>query len=62
MEELDPSGNPTGGKWEEVDDIIFTPEGKRMEKVVYAPGAVSLQHHPALPKTSRICATCSRSC
>jgi hypothetical protein len=26
-----------GGKWEEVADIIFTPEGKRMEKVVYAP-------------------------
>ncbi|MGO9228762.1 MAG: hypothetical protein ACLQKA_06065 [Bryobacteraceae bacterium] len=37
LEELDPSGNPTGGKWEEVDDIIFTPEGKRFEKVVYAP-------------------------
>ena len=37
MEELDPAGNPTGGKWEEVDDIIFTPEGKRIEKVVYAP-------------------------
>ena len=25
MEELDAGGNPTGGKWEEVDDIIFTP-------------------------------------
>jgi hypothetical protein len=37
LEELDPGGNPTGGKWEEVDDIIFTPEGKRIEKVVYAP-------------------------
>ena len=37
MEELDPSGNPTGGKWEEVADIIFTPEGKRYERVVYAP-------------------------
>ena len=37
LEELDGSGNPTGGKWEEVADIIFTPEGKRMEKVVYAP-------------------------
>jgi len=37
LEELDPSGNPTGGRWEEVDDIIFTPEGKRIEKVVYAP-------------------------
>jgi len=37
MEELDPGGNPSGGKWEEVADIIFTPEGKRMERVVYAP-------------------------
>src|ERR1035441_10923537 len=26
-----------GGKWEEVDDIIFTPDGKRIEKVIYAP-------------------------
>jgi hypothetical protein len=25
LEELDAGGNPTGGKWEEVDDIIFTP-------------------------------------
>src|SRR5947199_368346 len=32
-----------GGKWEEVDDIIFTPEGKRIEKVVYAP-VISLHH------------------
>jgi hypothetical protein len=37
LEELDPSGNPSGGKWELVEDIIFTPEGRRMEKVVYAP-------------------------
>jgi len=37
LEELDPSGNPTGGKWEEIDDIYFTPDGKRAEKVVYAP-------------------------
>src|SRR5579863_4021389 len=37
MEELDPGGNPTGGKWELVEDVIFTPEGKRMEKVIYAP-------------------------
>jgi hypothetical protein len=43
LEELDPSGNPTGGKWEEVDDIIFTPEGKRIEKVVYAP-VISLKN------------------
>src|SRR5438309_12052155 len=33
---LDEGGNPTG-KWEEVSDIIFTPEGKRSEKVVRAP-------------------------
>src|SRR5690242_6501160 len=37
LEELDAGGNPTGGKWEEVSDIIFSPEGKRSEKVVYAP-------------------------
>jgi hypothetical protein len=37
LEELDPSGNPTGGKWEEIDDIYFTADGKRAEKVVYAP-------------------------
>ncbi|HWB83632.1 MAG TPA: hypothetical protein VG675_05805 [Bryobacteraceae bacterium] len=37
IEELDPSGNPTGGKYEMVEDIIFSPEGKRVEKVVYAP-------------------------
>jgi hypothetical protein len=37
LEELDASGNPSGGKWELVEDIIFTPEGRRMEKVVYAP-------------------------
>jgi hypothetical protein len=37
LEELDGGGNPTGGKWELIEDVIFTPEGKRMEKVVYAP-------------------------
>src|SRR5438270_12676490 len=25
------------GKWEEISDIVFTPEGKRTEKVVRAP-------------------------
>src|SRR5258708_37524386 len=34
---LDSGGNPTREKWEEVADIIFSPEGKRIEKVVYAP-------------------------
>jgi hypothetical protein len=43
LEELDSGGNPTGGKWELVEDVIFTPEGKRMEKVVYAP-VVSLKN------------------
>jgi len=33
---LDADGNPTG-KWEEVTDIIFTPDGKRTEHVVRAP-------------------------
>jgi hypothetical protein len=52
MEELDPSGNPTGGKWEIVEDIIFTPEGKRMSKVVYAP-VISLQHILLTPEDER---------
>jgi hypothetical protein len=38
IQELDPSGNP-GGKHEMVEDIIFSPEGKRMERVVRAPVA-----------------------
>jgi hypothetical protein len=33
---LDADGTPTG-KWEEVADIIFTPDGKRTEKVIRAP-------------------------
>lgn len=37
FEELDPSGNSTGHQWQQTSDIIFTPEGRRMEKVVYAP-------------------------
>ena len=49
MEELDMGGNPSGGKWEEVDDIIFSPDGKRMEKVVYAP-VISLQHIGLTPE------------
>ncbi|HUI56633.1 MAG TPA: hypothetical protein VLY04_16770 [Bryobacteraceae bacterium] len=49
MEELDAGGNPSGGKWEEVDDIIFTPEGKRMEKVVYAP-VISLKNIGLTPE------------
>jgi hypothetical protein len=37
LEVLDGGGNPTGEQWNLVEDIIFTPEGKRMDKVVYAP-------------------------
>jgi hypothetical protein len=37
LQVLDSGGNPNGEEWNEVDDIIFTPEGKRMEKVVFAP-------------------------
>jgi hypothetical protein len=39
----------SGGKWEEVDDIIFTPEGKRIEKVVYAP-VISLKQISLSPQ------------
>jgi len=38
-----------GGKWEEVEDIIFTPEGKRIEKVVYAP-VISLRQISLSPE------------
>jgi hypothetical protein len=36
VETLDDEGGITG-KWEEVTDIIFSPEGARIEKVAYAP-------------------------
>jgi hypothetical protein len=36
IQELDSGGNP-GGKHEMIEDVIFSPEGKRMEKVVKAP-------------------------
>ncbi len=36
IQELDPAGNP-GGKYELVEDIIFSPDAKRTEKVVFAP-------------------------
>jgi hypothetical protein len=36
VEELDPDGVPTG-RHEIVEDIIFTPDGKRTERVVRAP-------------------------
>src|SRR5271154_1722440 len=31
------SGGTVTGKWEEMADIVFTPEGKRTEKVIRAP-------------------------
>jgi hypothetical protein len=40
--ELDPSGNPQG-KYELIEDIVFSADGKRTEKVVRAPMA-TLQH------------------
>ena len=40
LEELDP---PPTGMWYEVDDIIFSPQGKRTEHVVKAP-VPNLQH------------------
>jgi hypothetical protein len=36
VETLEDGGGVTG-KWEEVTDIIFSPEGARIEKVTYAP-------------------------
>lgn len=36
IQEMDPAGNP-GGKFEVVSDIIFSPDGKRTERVVRAP-------------------------
>jgi hypothetical protein len=36
IQEYDVSGTP-GGKFERVDEITFTPEGKRLEKAVRAP-------------------------
>lgn len=42
IQELDESGSPEG-KYEIVEDIIFSPEGKRTEKVVRAPVS-TLEH------------------
>jgi hypothetical protein len=36
VQELEPGGAPIG-KWEMITDIIFSPEGKRTERVVRAP-------------------------
>ena len=37
VQTLDESGQPDGGKYQMVSDIIFSPEGKQTERVVYAP-------------------------
>jgi hypothetical protein len=37
FEELDPSGNSTGHLWQQTSDIIFNPDGRRGEKVLWAP-------------------------
>ena len=42
IQELDEAGNARG-KWEMVSDIVFTPDGKRTERVVRAP-VPSLEH------------------
>jgi hypothetical protein len=49
LEEVDTNGNPTGGRWDLVEDIIFTGDGKRTEKVVYAP-VVSLRRIQLSPE------------
>src|SRR5579862_5585844 len=36
VQSLDDGGSSTG-KWEMVSDIVFTPEGKRTERVVFSP-------------------------
>jgi len=38
LQEMDPDG-AVRGRWEMVTDIIFSPEGKRTERVVFAPVA-----------------------
>jgi hypothetical protein len=37
VQTLDDSGQPDGGKHQMVSDIIFDPNGKQIERVVYAP-------------------------
>jgi len=37
LQVLDFAGNPTREEWDLREDIIFSPEGKRMEKVTWAP-------------------------
>ena len=37
MMELDSNGNPEGGEWNLIEDIFFTPEGKRTSKIIWAP-------------------------
>jgi hypothetical protein len=48
MEELEPAG----GKWEEIDDIIFSPQGKRSEVVKWAP-VISLKNITLTPEDTQ---------
>ncbi len=43
LEELDPSGNATGHKWEGREDVTFDDRGRRVEHVTWAP-VTSLQN------------------
>src|SRR5262249_55988295 len=49
LEEVDSNGNPNGGRWDLVEDVIFNTDGKRTEKVVYAP-VVSLRRIQLSPE------------
>jgi hypothetical protein len=51
FQELDSGGNPGVGygTWEQISDILFSPSGKRMEHVVYAP-VQTLQHLTLTPE------------
>ena len=60
LQELDPSGNPAAACGQ-VSDILFSPEGRRMEHVVYAP-VPNLQHIMLTPEDSPTCSTCIPSC
>src|SRR5580658_2436460 len=39
VETIDDDTNKPDGQWYEVDDVIFTPDGARTEKVVFAPSS-----------------------
>src|SRR5258708_18465879 len=49
IEKLDPSGNPSGAKWELGEGIISTPDAQRIPNVVDAP-VVSLRNIRLTPE------------